>query len=162
MNSRGSYLRTAAFLLVPFLFAGSLVTTDALAQKVLSLEDCISIALRNNPDIGMSHSGLKMAENGLLQSYGQLLPSFSVGFTGGHAYYGPSSIQYDAQGRPVQNEGFDYGSYSFNMSSGITLFDGGGNIGRIQSSIKYRDAAREELRYAKDLWQSRTQRRLSL
>jgi outer membrane protein TolC len=151
MNSRGSYVRAAALLLVSFLLAGFLITTDALAQRVLSLEDCISIALQNNPDIGMSQSGLKTAESGLLQSYGELLPSFSVGFTGGHAYYGPSSIQYDAQGRPVKNEGFDYGSYSFNMSSGITLFDGGGNIGRIQSSIKQRDAAREELRYSKDI-----------
>ncbi len=151
MNSRVSYVRGAALLLVLVLFTGLMIETDARAQSVLSLEDCISIALKNNPDIGISQSGLKTAENGLLQSYGQLLPSFNVGFTGGHAYYGPSSIQYDAQGRPVQNEGFDYGSYSFNMSSGITLFDGGRNITMIQSSIKRRDAAREELRYAKDI-----------
>lgn len=151
MNSRVSYVRGAALLLVLVLFTGLMIETDARAQSVLSLEDCISIAIENNPDIGISQSGLKTAENGLLQSYGQLLPSFNVGFTGGHAYYGPSSIQYDAQGRPVQNEGFDYGSYSFNMSSGITLFDGGRNITKIQSSIKRRDAAREELRYAKDI-----------
>jgi outer membrane protein TolC len=129
----------------------SLLGADAFSQEILSLEDCIAIALENNPDIGMTQSGLKTAESGLLQSYGQLLPNFSVNFTGGHAYYGPSSIQYDAQGRPVQNEGFDYGSYSFGMSSGITLFDGGGNIGRIKSAIKRRDAAKEELRYSKDI-----------
>jgi outer membrane protein len=139
---------TCLALFLVLLFAVSL---EAAGSKMLSLEDCIGIALQKNPEIGMSRESLNRTENGLLQNYGQVLPSFAVSFTTGRAFYGPSSIQYDAQGRPVQTEGFDYNSYAFNMSSSITLFDGGGNISRIRSSLKSRDAAREEFRYAKDI-----------
>ncbi len=118
-------------------------------SKIFSLIDCIEIALKNNPEIGIAREGLKMSESGLLVSYGGLLPRFSLSFATGHRYYGPSSVQYDAQGRPVQQQGFDYGDYSFSLSSDITLFDGGGNINRIRSSINSRNASREELKYRK-------------
>jgi outer membrane protein len=151
MNNRGAYVRGA--VLVPaLLFIVCLAFPfRTFATEILSLEDCIEIAIRNNPEIGIAESGVKGAESGLLQSYGQLLPSLNVSFTTGRAFYGPSSIQYDAQGRPVQTEGFDYNSYSFNMNSNIVLFDGGRNINTIRSSMKYRDAAREEFRYAQDI-----------
>ena len=151
MENRGASIRVAALLLLPLLVIS--LATPALASetKVLSLEDCIGIAIRNNPEIGMAESSVKTAESGLLQSYGQLLPNLSASFTTGRAFYGPSSIQYDAQGRPVQTEGFDYNSYSFNMNSSITLFDGGRNFNTIRSSMKSRDAAREEFEYTKDI-----------
>jgi len=149
MVNRGASIRGAAFVLV-LLFMMTAASTAA-AAKVLSLEDCIGIAIRNNPEIGIAESGLKGAESGLLQSYGQLLPNLNVSFSTGRAFYGPSSIQYDAQGRPVQTEGFDYNSYSFNMNSSLVLFDGGRNINSIRSSMKSRDAAREEYRYTQDI-----------
>jgi len=149
MVNRGASIRGAAFVLV-LLFKMTSASTAA-AAKVLSLEDCIGIAIRYNPEIGIAESGLKGAESGLLQSYGQLLPNLNVSFSTGRAFYGPSSIQYDAQGRPVQTEGFDYNSYSFNMNSSLVLFDGGRNINSIRSSMKSRDAAREEYRYTQDI-----------
>jgi outer membrane protein len=151
MDNRTVFMRCAACCLVLFLMLLFAVSAEATETKTLSLEDCIDIALRNNPEIGVSKEGLERMESGLLQNYGQLLPSFAVSFSTGRAFYGPSSIQYDAQGRPVQTEGFNYNSYAFNMSSSITIFDGGGNISRIRSSIKNRDAAREEYRYTKDI-----------
>ena len=151
MDNRGAYIRVTALVLVLLFMECLALPSLASAAKVLSLEDCIGIAIRNNPEIGIAESGLKGAESGLLQSYGQLLPNLSVSFTTGRAFYGPSSIQYDTQGRPVQNEGFDYNSYSFNMNSSITLFDGGRNINTIRSSMRSRDAAREEFRYTQDI-----------
>ncbi|HER43988.1 MAG TPA: TolC family protein [Candidatus Eisenbacteria bacterium] len=151
MDCRGSSIRRAALLPALLLMISIAAPSSAPAARVLSLEECIGIAMRNNPEIGMAESGIKGAENGLLQSYGQLLPSLNVSFTTGRAFYGPSSIQYDAQGRPVQTEGFDYNSYSFNMNSSIVLFDGGRNINSIRSSMKRRDAAREEYRYIQDI-----------
>ncbi len=149
MDHRRVSPRGAAFALALLFMA--VAVFPAAAAEVLSLEDCIGIAIRNNPEIGIAESSIKGAESGLLQSYGQLLPSLNVSFTTGRAFYGPSSIQYDAQGRPVQTEGFDYNSYSFNMNSSIVLFDGGGNINSIRSSMKSRDAAREEYRYTQDI-----------
>jgi outer membrane protein len=151
MDNNGAYVRGAALLLVLLFMMCLAFPSGASAAKVLSLEDCIGIAIRNNPEIGIAESGVKGAESGLLQSYGQLLPNMNVSFTTGRAFYGPSSIQFDAQGRPVQTEGFDYNSYSFNMNSSITLFDGGRNINTIRSSMKNRDAAREEFRYTQDI-----------
>lgn len=151
MDARGASFRGAALVLVLLCVMAVAFPSRAAEARVLTLEDCIGIAIRNNPEIGIAESGIKGAESGLLQSYGQLLPSLNVSFTTGRAFYGPSSIQYDAQGRPVQTEGFDYNSYSFNMNSSIVLFDGGGNVNSIRSSMKSRDAAREEYRYMKDI-----------
>jgi len=151
MDNRGAYIRGAAILLVLLFMMCLAFPSGASSAKVLSLEDCIGIAIRNNPEIGIAESGVKGAESGLLQSYGRLLPNLNVSFTTGRAFYGPSSIQYDVQGRPVQTEGFDYNSYSFNMNSSINIFDGGRNINTIRSSMKSRDAAREEFRYTQDI-----------
>ncbi len=122
------------------------------AGEALTLKECIDIALRNNPDIGIAEEGLRNAESGLLADYGMLLPNFSISFQSGHAFFGPSSsIQFDTQGRPVQYDGFDYESYSFDMTSYLTLWDGSGNINRIRSSLRSRDAVREDYRYSKDM-----------
>ena len=151
MKNGGAYVRVAAMVPVLLFMVCLSMPVRSSAAEVLSLEDCIEIAIRNNPEIGIAESSVKSAESGLLQSYGLLLPNLSVSFMTGRAFYGPSSIQYDAQGRPVQTEGFDYNSYSFSMNSSIVLFDGGRNINSIRSSMKYRDAAREEFRYAQDI-----------
>jgi len=118
---------------------------------MLSLTDCIKIALKNNPQIGIAKENYRISESGLMRSYGQLLPRLSLDFYTGHRFYGPSSIQFDNQGRPVQRDGFDYEDYTFRFSSDIVLFDGGNNINSIRSSMKSRDAAKEEFEYNRDL-----------
>jgi outer membrane protein len=119
--------------------------------KNLSLDECISTALAKNPEIAIAGESYRKSESGLLMSYGRLLPGFSMDFSTGHRFYGPSSVQYDASGRPVQSDGFDYGDYTFSFSSNIQLYDGGGNINRVRSSMASRDGAREELAYRKNL-----------
>jgi outer membrane protein len=123
----------------------------ALGAEVLTLDDCIGIALDNNPEIGVAEEGYRRAESNLLLNYGGLLPQLSAGFSTGHRFYGPSSVQFDAQGRPVVQDGFDYEDYSFSISSDIVLFDGGGTINQIRSAMSGRDASKEDLRYSKDL-----------
>jgi len=143
--------RVLKFLVLIFLF--SLLSEGGNAENtgVLSLTDCIKIALKNNPQIGIARENYKKTESGLLRSYGYLLPRFTLDFYTGHRFYGPSSIQYDAQGRPVRREGFDYEDYTFRFSSDIVLFDGGSSINNIRSSMKSRDAAREEYEYNRDM-----------
>ena len=120
-------------------------------RTVFSLDQCISIAQKSNPDIAIAGEGCRKAESGLLMNYGTLLPSFTVDFSTGHRFYGPSSVQYDASGRPVQSDGFDYPSYAFDMSSSMQVFDGGGNLNRVRSAMSSRDAAREQLKYRRDV-----------
>jgi outer membrane protein TolC len=127
----------------------------AAAARILKLDECIAIAQKNNPDIAAAGEGYRKSESNILMNYGKLLPGFNMDFYLGHTYYGPSSVQFDTQGRPVQREGFDYPSYAFGLSSDVTLFDGGGNINRVRAAMSGRDAAREDLRYRKDLISAR-------
>jgi outer membrane protein TolC len=120
-------------------------------SEVLSLDECITIALGNNPEIRIAEEGYRKAQSSLLVNYGGLLPRMSVDFSTGHRFYGPSSVQYDAQGRPVVSNGFDYDDYSFRISSSIVLFDGGNTINGIRAAMSGRDASKEDLRYSKDL-----------
>ncbi len=124
---------------------------NAASGRVFSLEECIGISLKNNPDIHISAQGVKRYEGELLRSYGYLMPNLNLNFSTGHTFYGPSSVQYDAQGRPVQTSGFDYESYAMQITSNITVFNGGANYSRINSAKYNRAAALEELEYSKDM-----------
>ncbi|MBN1165372.1 MAG: TolC family protein [Candidatus Krumholzibacteriota bacterium] len=141
------------FLLWGILILGMVRSANAqtAGDRILSLNECISIALQNNPDIGISAQGVMRNESGLLSAYGNLLPNVSVDYSIAHMFYGPSSVQYDAQGRPVQNDGFDYESFSFGVSSNLILFDGLTNYYNVRSARKNRQAAWEEFKYSKDM-----------
>ena len=124
---------------------------EAGGAELLTLKDCISIALNNNPQIGIARQGYRKAQSGLLLNYGRLMPRMSLSFYTGHRFYGPSSVQFDNQGRPVQRNGFDYEDYTLRFSSDMVLFDGGATINNIRSSMKSRDAAKEDFMYKRDL-----------
>ena len=123
----------------------------AAEPTVYGLGDCIAIAQKSNPEIAIAAENCQKAEGNLLMNYGSLLPEFSMNFTTGHRFYGPSSVQYDASGRPVQSNGFDYPDYGFGLSSDIQLYDGGGNYSRIRSAMSGRDATSEQLKHLKDV-----------
>jgi outer membrane protein len=152
MSERVSRIMRGALIGVLAIVAGIAgLPGAAAAGRVLSLDQCIEIARKNNPDIAIAVEGYRKSESNILMNYGRLLPGFNMDFYLGHTYYGPSSVQFDAQGRPVQREGFDYPTYAFGLSSDLTLFDGGGNINRVRAAMSGRDAAREDLRYRKDI-----------
>ena len=144
-------LAAAAVAIAAFAFPILSSAVCAAQAPVYSLEQCIEIAQKSNPDIAIAGESYRKAEGNLLMNYGRLLPGFSLDFSTGHRFYGPSSVQFDASGRPVQNQGFDYENYSFGLSSNIEVFDGGGNISRVRSASSNRDAAREALMYRRDV-----------
>jgi len=142
----GAALVIAAFSL-SILWSAACIAQD----PVYSLEQCVDIAQKNNTDIAIATENYRKSEGNLLMNYGSLLPGFSMDFSTGHRYYGPSSVQIDASGRPVQSDGFDYEDYGFRLSSDITVFNGGGNISRVRSAMSNRDASREALTFRKDV-----------
>ncbi len=119
--------------------------------RILSLRECIEIALVNNPDMGMARESLKKSESYVLNSYGNLLPNLQLDFYAGHRYYGPSSVLIDGSGRPVQAQGFDYEDYAFRIASDIVIWDGGANYARLRQSKRNREGAKEELQYNYDM-----------
>jgi outer membrane protein len=145
--------RSAAAALAIAAFTFSIISSAVCAaqEPVYSLDQCIEIAQKSNPDIAIAGESYRKAEGNLLMNYGRLLPGFSMDFSTGHRFYGPSSVQFDASGRPVQDQGFDYEEYGFRLSSDVQVFDGGGNISRVRSAMFNRDAAREALMYRRDV-----------
>ncbi len=127
------------------------VTGAFSTERILSLRECIDLALENNPDMGMARQSLKKSESNVLASYGSLLPNLQVDFYAGHRYYGPSSVLIDDSGRPVQSQGFDYEDYTFRIGSDIVLWDGGANYARVRQSNHNREGAKEELQYNYDM-----------
>lgn len=119
--------------------------------ELLSLEECINTALKNNPDMGISFQYIRKAESDLMTNYGNLLPDLKIDFYSGHNYYGPSSVQYDSQGRPIQTDGFDYENYTLRLSSNLILWEGGRNYSGINSARNRNLAAREDYNYSKDI-----------
>ncbi|MFO7915549.1 MAG: TolC family protein [Candidatus Krumholzibacteriales bacterium] len=144
-------------LLLRILFACVLISSvfpvaEAAEQRdVLSLDECLHIALRNNPDIGISYQGIRKAESALLQSYGRLMPDFSLDLYTGHTFYGPSTVQYDEQGRPIQSSGFDFENYTMRLNANLMLWQGGSNYSNISSAREMREAAEADYEYTKDM-----------
>lgn len=134
-----------AALMISFLFA------PGAGAEVLSLEKCLEIALENSPAVGISRESLNSSRASVLQNYAYFLPNANLGFNAGHAFIGPSqAVAVDAQGRPITPTGFNYESYSFSFSGGLTLFDWGANFTRLGQSKHAAEASRYDLEYQKD------------
>ncbi len=117
------------------------------AQKTLSLDEAINIALNKNTTLQKSENGIKTYQSGLKAAYGNFLPSLdasgnwnwtkadqaggNVNF-GGFIFYQPETI---TQSR----------NYSVSAGSNITLFDGLSNIATLSQSQNDLEAARLSL-----------------
>ena len=130
-----------------------LASGNAFGQtRMLSLEECLEIAINNSPRVGTSQEQFRSARTGVIRGYGSFLPDASLSMTAGHSYIGPTgSIAIDAQGRAVAPSGFDYESYSFSLSSNLNVFDWGVNIKQLGQAKHSADAALHDLRYQKDI-----------
>jgi outer membrane protein len=131
-------MRTFQILLCIITFSFSVF-----AQKELSLNEAISIALHKNTQLLKSTNELQGYESGVKASYGSFLPSLSAsgGFSwdrseGGVIYY--QGFQLPAPASETRN-------YSAGISSGITLFDGLANFAGLSRSKNDLEAARFSL-----------------
>jgi outer membrane protein TolC len=124
----------------------------AARAEELSLEQCLDIALEQSPAVGISRENLRSTRTQILQSYANFLPSASTSLWAGHAFQGPSpGVFVDAQGRPIQQAGFDYEFYSFSINSDMTLWDWGANYKRLSQARSTADASSHDLEYQKDV-----------
>jgi outer membrane protein len=130
-----------------------LASADAFGQvRQLSLEQCLEIAINNSPQVGTSRERFRSTRSGVIRSYGSFLPDANLSMTAGHSFIGPTgSIAIDSQGRAVTPSGFDYESYSFSLSSNLSVFDWGVNVKQLSQAKHSADAALHDLRYQKDI-----------
>ncbi len=142
-------MRTRAIIGVVALL--TLVPMAGRAERV-NLEQCLGIALDVSPAVGISRESLRNSRTGVLQSYANFLPNATTSLWTGHAFQGPSpGVFVDAQGRPIDQAGFNYESYSFSISSQLTLWDWGANYKRLSQSRSTANAASFDLEYQKDI-----------
>jgi outer membrane protein len=140
-------------MLLVVMLAGVLPAGRTLGQpRVLSLQEAVDVAISGSTSVGIYRERLNTARQNVLRNNGLFLPNFNASFYAGHSYTGPtSSIFIDAQGRPVNQAGFDYENYSFSLNSSMTLFDWGANVKTLNSAKRSSDASAYEFQYQKDI-----------
>ena len=114
------------------------------AQQVLSLEDCIDYALKNNISLKQSALNIELNKTSYLQSKLQLLPSVNLN----------SSFNKN-QGRyinPLTNEFIEQVSSSINLSysTNVTLFNGFKNLNQIKKAANELLKSKYDLESAKN------------
>ncbi len=136
-------------LTLTFIF---LISQLAFPQKVLTLKEAIQIALERNPDLQKSQNNISGYESGVLASYGNFLPSLSASGS-----FGWSSTRTQAAHEinlfgsvlTVPTSTSQSRTYSADVSTGITLFDGLSNFAQLAKSKNDLKAARLTLERAK-------------
>lgn len=122
-------------------------TASSFAQKTLSLDEAIKIALHRNTTLQRAENNLNVSEGSVKVAYGNLLPSInaSSGFNwqraidnGGFINIGSSVIRIPASTSESRN-------YSANVSSNWTLFDGLSNLSTLSQSKDNLESARLQL-----------------
>lgn len=114
------------------------------AQQILSLEDCIDYALKNNISLKQSALTIDLNKTSYLQSKLQLLPSVNLN----------SSFNKN-QGRyinPLTNEFIEQVSSSINLSysTNVTLFNGFKNLNQIKKAANELLKSKYDLESAKN------------
>ncbi|NIO00903.1 MAG: TolC family protein [Candidatus Latescibacteria bacterium] len=121
-------------------------------SRILSLEECLKIAIKNSPQVGSQREQLRSARTNVLRNYGYFLPSASLSMSAGRTFIGPTgSIAIDEQGRAIKPTGFDYESYSFRLQSTMNVFDWGVSVRRLNEARSTADAAGYDLEWQQDI-----------
>lgn len=112
-----------------------LASSTSWAQRVLTLEECIDIALQSNLSIKRAKNSAEIAKAQYTQSKFTFLPSISAGAS--HNWN--EGLQFDqTTGNLVNTTTLNGG---FSVSAGMTLFDGFSNLyGKQQAEANYKSS----------------------
>jgi len=127
-------------------------SNDAQLQKKLSLQDCIRIALEENPRINAAHWEAKRALERVREAKGYHLPFFDAsGYCG---TYDRDQMVHTPHKVPIDPDNFDKDIYGYAVTARLPLFRGGRivngvNLARAQSRMadSFRDWTEENVIY---------------
>ncbi len=124
-----------------------LITASAYPQKVLTLDEAISIALQRNSSLQVGINNLKTYESGKLAAYGHLLPTISANGSWDWTRNEDAGTSYNIGGFfiTVPPSVTENRSYSVGANSNWTLFDGLANIASVSRSENDLEAAKLSL-----------------
>ena len=105
------------------LFILLIISGALLAQRKITLQECVDIALENNNKIQISNLEQKSAQAGKLRSYQGILPSISSSFNAQYSKQGPSEFQFHGitQQQPASSSEY----YNAGLRYNQTLYNGG-------------------------------------
>jgi outer membrane protein len=116
----------------------TLAQTEPSSQEVLTIDQCINIALKNNYDVRVAEKNYDRAKYGFLGTWeGFFLPKANL------SYFG-SRYRYDV-GYPDRYQS----SYGLGLSLSQTIFDGWNNVANYNYSKKGKFSAGENLKLTK-------------
>jgi len=127
-------------------------------KQVLTLNDCIEIALQNNANINTYRNLSRIAELGKTQSYSSILPQINFRFDAGRYEVGDATYLGDAVD-PVTGEvsqitltrpAFKRNSHSANINLSQNIFDGGYWWNNIRYNKVLNKAAKQDLQYTEN------------
>jgi len=101
-----------------------ILLTSSLLSESLTIEDCIQLAIKNNPDIKISEKQTELSKVGVTGSYNTILPSAGIGYTGTASSQGPR-IRY-LDGSPIDTTlGSKSSQYGIGLQVSQNIYDGG-------------------------------------
>jgi len=126
------------------LFIPLLIFSNLFAQKTLTLEEAVSIALQRNTSLIKSKNSLSVSEAELRSAYGDLLPSFGAsGSWDWRRIEDDGGAQVDFFGNPIQIDPStsESRSYSAGFGGNFTLFNGMANWANISQKSNNLEAS---------------------
>lgn len=122
---------------------------EAFAQKVISFDEAIKIALNSNTNIVKSTNSIASFESGVKSAYGNLLPNLNIngGFNWQRVSDNGGKTQIDYFGNPQTLGPSQVDSRNWSVSGGgnVTLFNGLANIASINQSKANLESAKLNL-----------------
>jgi outer membrane protein len=151
--------------LLMFLFLLPLISYSQTDNTILTLKDCIEIALENNADLNTSRNMAKIAQYGVRSAYSNILPTINASFQGGKLKSGPSTFIQDIPVEPnvvngdtiwryqqqvVDRPSQERNSYSAGLSISQNIFDGGFWWNNIRRSKTMSEAGKYDLKLSEN------------
>ncbi len=111
------------------------------AQDSLTIDQCIELALKNNPQMKLAESNLELSSAALKSNSASVFPQVSLqsGWTnnGGNFFVGPTA------------RAANYQNFSYGFNAQMLLFDFGRTYSRISASSSFENAAENDFAGAK-------------
>jgi outer membrane protein len=123
-------------------------STNIYAQRKITLDEAVSIALNQNTDILKSQNSLNTYKAGIKSAYGNFLPTLSV--SSGWSWQrtsddGGTQIDYFGEEEEIEASETDSRSYSLSAGGNVTLFDGLSSFANLNQKENEYEAAKLDL-----------------
>lgn len=127
----------------------TIAVNQTFAQKLITLDDAVKIALHQNSNVVKSTNSIASFESGVKSAYGNLLPNLNI--NGGFGWQrvsdngGKTQIDYFGNPQTLGPSQIDSRNWSVSGGGSVTLFNGLSNIATINQSKANLESAKLSL-----------------